>query len=130
MKIRIEDTAKIEEAITAAAGRASAMVPGAADAQRVARWAEDQLAAKGLPKADRHGASVVFTVEGPSRSYRYKSKTVTLRLARTSGGWFLAGASADAVYPGSREQKKLFVSEKQAKLIAAAATRDLYVRAA
>lgn len=106
MKIRIEDSAAIEAALSEANGKANAHTIRSADEVReIAERAEKYLSDTRLNAAFRVGTTVTFRPEGPGKQYakrgRYVTTTrITLERRKTQyrtpdreyrTGWFLVG---------------------------------------
>ena len=137
MKIRVTSAALSRLAENDAVNKALDAVNGRADrftisnysmVCRVADQAEARL--KVLPKADRVGASVVYTPAGPeANAYNYCAVSTQIVLARTSGGWWLTDVIRVDVYPRQAECLRVHVTGEQADAIRDRAVADLVVTA-
>ena len=99
MKINVNNTRKIEDALRAVNGTArSFTLASAADVRSVAADAEERLSF--LTKQERIGAYVNYHPAGPSaKSYKYAAISTTIFMRRYATGWFLTGATRSEIYP-------------------------------
>ena len=96
----------------------------------VAERAEALLAKRGVTKANRKGARVVFCPAGPSaNAYKYGAKSTQIVLERNTTGWKLVAVTETTVYPRSGERFGLTVSEAAAADITRHAFDGITVRA-
>ena len=97
----------------------------------VAERAEALLTKRGVTKANRKGARVVFCPAGPSASaYKYGAKSTQIVLERNSQGWRLVEVTETKVYPRSGERFGLTVSEAAAADITRHAFDGIHVACA
>ena len=91
MLLKITDTAAIDAALSAANGRASTHTyKSAHHVQRIADVAEARLAALGVPKAQRAGATVAALSGSKLPSaYKYTPVRTRLVLTRRSSAWYV-----------------------------------------
>ncbi len=115
IKINVENFPAIEAALKAVNGKATAhtFTTGGA-VHSIADLAEAKLDRLGLPKAVRAGA--VFIAQSgdvlPAR-YRYKAQTTNIRIERRSTGWVLTDISVSILYPKSKPDRLLVLTEAQ-----------------
>lgn len=130
LKISAENTASIEEAISAAAGRKKAFVHSAADIILSADIAELRFDALGLHKTHRPGATAVCVLEGPGKSYRYTADGTHVYMTRKASGWVIDAIKIGPVYPGADYRLDLTISADQHAAAVAANLRELKIRIA
>lgn len=130
LKISRETAASIEEAISTSAGRKKAFVHTAADIIAAAERAEERLEALGLPKTHRTGATAVFVLEGPGKSYRYTAEGTHVYMTRKAGGWVIDAIKLGPVYPGAAARLDVTITADQHAAAIAAQLRDLKIRIA
>jgi len=114
---------KIENALEATNGKATAHTYTLADEIRdIAKEAEDQLAASGVPLAERSGCTITAT-SGEAVAKRYKNQRVATRvtLVRGSGAWYLTEVSRTEIYPAGPGKPSIVLSDKAREAVVRAA---------
>lgn len=128
MKIRITDTARVQAAIDAVAGKAAAFIAGAGDLHYASRRAELVLDDKGLPVAKRNGAGLVHTPAGPTSSgYKFGAISIRTTMIRSTSGWWITNIERCKVFPNNREKLQVKVLPWQATEIRARSTDGLII---
>jgi hypothetical protein len=93
MKIKLSECAATLAAVN---GKAVEHTYSQRDLQRVAARAEEQLEQLGLLVRERPGATVQALSGGKvSSAYKYPRKLTSVKLERTSSGWWLTDCRAD-----------------------------------
>ena len=108
MKIKRDNCAATLAAVN---GKAEQHTYSPRELQRVAERAEEQLESLGIPKGERPGA-IVRCVSGgtvPS-AYKYPRKLTSVRLTRTSSGWWLTDCMA---VDGRKGHETLYLTSAQ-----------------
>ena len=119
MKIKITNTAKIDEALRAVNGKARSFTVQAADIHALSIAAEAKMARGGLTQKARVGAVLTHRPAGPSaNSYRYAAISTKIELTKTTGGWWLTGVERASVWPKESAQSVVSVSQTVADTIA------------
>lgn len=104
MKINITDTAKLQAALDAVNGKAKAFTLGVVEVRQAAEEADYRLAASGVPKGERQGATVRYSPAGAeSGAYKWTSRSTRVFLLRGASSWYLTGCHAVEVYPRQKE---------------------------
>ena len=101
--IRLSDRDAVEAAIEKIMGRARSFMPTYEDLVSAVERAEQQMQTAGVPRSKRNGALVIWKPRGPSKSYRYSSKSVSCSLSRRGGKWYLSGLELVRIYPAEKE---------------------------
>ena len=126
MKINLKNRAKVEAALKAANGRASAQALTRAEhINAIAERAERVLTARGVSKKERAGCGVEYVPPGPSNAYKYSYVTTRVILIRGGKDWFLTECSRFEGWPGQREVFKLRVTDIALDQIKRLLTEDL-----
>jgi hypothetical protein len=115
IKISVENFPAIETALKAVNGKASAHTfTTGGSVHIIADLAEAKLDRLGLPKSCRAGA-VFIAQSGESlpASYKYKAQTTNIRIERKASGWVLTDISPSTLYPKSKPQRALVLTEAQ-----------------
>jgi hypothetical protein len=105
---------KIEDALEATNGRATAHTYTMADEIReIAKGAEDQLAASGVPLAERSGCTITAT-SGGAVANRYKNQRIATRvtLIRGSGAWYITEIVGIKIYPAGPGRPSIKLTDK------------------
>jgi hypothetical protein len=115
IKINVENFPAIEAALKAVNGKASAHTcTTGGDVYSIAHMAEAKLDRLGLPKS--HYAGAVFIAQSgdvlPAR-YGYKAQTTNIRIERRSTGWVLTDITNSVLYPKSKPDRLLVLTEAQ-----------------
>ena len=127
MRINTNAADRIIAALAAVNGKAERHAYTlAGEVQAVAREAESQLEALGIPKAARAGATY-WSQSGSTlpNAYKYRATTTTVELKRGAGGWFLVSAHRSELQPGQRPRARLYLTPQQ-DAIAVAKVRAHY----
>jgi len=114
---------KIFDALEGINGKATAHTFTTANEIRaVAKMAEDQLAASGVPLAARAGCEIIAT-SGEVVANRYKNKRIATRvtLQRGSGAWYLTSVSTTEIYPAGPGKPSIVLSDKAREAVVRAA---------
>ena len=115
IKITTENAAKINEALDAVNGKATAFtIHFYDDVMKYAEAVEKMLEKSQLPKAERSGAAAQIRPAGPStNAYKYAAKSTTIRIERGSKDWFLVNVSETSVHPKQNESIRITISPAQ-----------------
>ena len=105
---------KIQDALEAVNGKASTHTYTTADEIRdVAKIAEDQLAASGVPLAERAGCTITATSGGAvANSYKNRRNATRIILVRGSGAWYLTEVVGTQIYPAGPGKPSIVLSDK------------------
>ena len=94
IKITTENTAEIERALSAVAGKVTVGMYNAIDIRLMAETAEGKLEVWGLPKAMRSGATYTVGADGAdASSYKYARVCMDVTIRRGSGAWYLVSVT-------------------------------------
>jgi hypothetical protein len=115
IKINVENFPAIASALKAVNGKASTHTfTTGGDVHAIADLAEAKLDALNLPKNHRAGA--VFIAQSgevlPAR-YGYKAQSTNIRIERRSTGWVLTDITISVLYPKSKPDRFLVMTEVQ-----------------
>lgn len=114
MKLNVKNTTKISAAIDAVEGRAQVNTISAERLQNIATLAEKELAATGLPLAERKSARFEFRDAGPSaKAYSWRQGATHVMIERGSSSWFLISVTRDEIHPQQRGLADLFLTQTQ-----------------
>jgi len=105
---------KIEDALLAINGKATSHTyQYATEIRAIAKVAEDQLAASGVPIAERAGCEIT-AISGEAVAKRYKNRRVATRvtLVRGSGAWYLTEVSRTEIYPAGPGKPAIKLTDK------------------
>lgn len=104
---------QLQLTIDAAEGRATMRCISAGDVISFADDAEGRFEPLYVTKAERVGATIIMTAEGPGRSYRWPAEGTEVETHRRSKGWYLTAVRRVGVFPGSNEKRRLRLTAKQ-----------------
>jgi hypothetical protein len=129
LKIERKNSDAIEAALAAVNGKATTFtITSYVDVADYAEQAEKKLEKSLLPKAERIGAKVFVTPDGPAaKAYKYSTKSTSLNIERGSTGWFLVGVASITVYPKETGRLKITITQAQRDTIQAKAVADYVV---
>jgi hypothetical protein len=124
MKISIDDTDKIEEALRAVNGTATKFtVTDAADVISLAVHADNILACAGIRDTDANGTIATYRPAGPwANAYKNSGISTLVAIKKSGGSWYLTDVKRVDVYPRNPERYTVIATPKAA---VAAATRML-----
>lgn len=131
MKINVNDTDKIKDALAEVNGRASAHTLASWQVIKAATCAELALEDRGVPKAQRAGAVLDYYPEGPGKAYARKSRhfiTTRITLTRGASDWFLTNCRRFDGYSDSPEHFVIQVTPAVADTIRACAMQGIVVK--
>lgn len=114
---------KISDALESVNGRATAHTfTTANEVREVAKIAEDQLAASGVPLAERSGCTITAT-SGDAVANRYKNRRIATRvtLVRGSGAWYLTEIATTEIYPSGPAKPSIKLTDKAREAVMRAA---------
>lgn len=120
MKIKVDfenpNLDDIRAALDAVNGKASSFtVSIATSVVEIAKAAEAYLADHKVVVSERPGAAVLYRPAGPTaNAYRYGAISTSVRLIRTSSGWYLAGVERCKVYPRRAERFEVTIGDPAA----------------
>ena len=115
IKITTENAAKINEALDAVNGKATAFtIHFYDDVMKYAEQIEKMLEKSHLPKAERGGVIAVIRPAGPSaNAYKYAAKSTAITIERGSKDWFLTKVSEASVFPKQNESATVKITPAQ-----------------
>jgi len=114
---------KIENALEATNGKATAHTYTLADEIRdIAKEAEDQLAASGVPLADRVGCEIISISGGAvPKSYNNKRVATRVTMVRGTSAWYLTSVGRTTIYPDGSGKPAIKLSDKAREAVVRAA---------
>ena len=112
MKININNSTKIEQALKAVNGSASAWtITAAYDVAGVAHEVEAMLNTRDVRKANRIGTLATYSPAGPAAAaYRNKVISTSILLERFPSGWFLTNCRRTDIYPRESRHLEICIS--------------------
>lgn len=121
MKIK-NDKTKIEAAIAAVEGKATARTCNYANFTDLVKFAEDELKGLGLAKTHWKGVTATFRHGAVCNSYKYPAVGTELEITYFPSGWFLTGVSRGHVgsgrYGGNDKYKMRLPNDTQRIFVA------------
>ena len=111
--VYLKKEAEIAAIVESVNGRATAHTLDAGDLDMLARRAERQLQASGVPKKLWRGVRVRYWPGGPGKAYARKARSVVsnrVALEYGAGGWALADMEKIDIWAESTEEFTLFVA--------------------
>lgn len=114
---------KIFDALEAVNGKATAHTYTTAEEIRlVAKMAESQLEASGVPLADRSGCEIIATSgDAVANRYRHKRNATRVTLKRGSGAWYITEIVGVDIYPAGPGKPQIRLSDKAREAVVRAA---------
>lgn len=121
MKIGIDDTMKIDEALKGVNGNATTFtVNSPYKVGQLAVHADNVLACAGITDAEANGTFATFRPAGPwANAYKNSAISTLLTIKKSRGKWYLIGVERVPVYPRNPERFHVTATDKAALAMAA-----------